>query len=220
MLGYSEATNIKPLPGCYLGRWCTPLSLFSQPWTLRVGCSQAYLALKRHLSTSSSAYIRRHQCASLIGFESRFQRGERFGSLRGSVPGVWSSSTICGVFLLGNKSELSHNNDGTTTVRVLYYTQCIAAWRTVGYVMFKNDGTVTVRVLHYTQCIAAWRRVGFVTFKNDGTATVRVSHYTECIAAWRRVGFVTFNNDGTVTVRVLHYIQVHCGLKESRVRNF
>ena len=64
---------------------------------------------------------------TLNSAQSRFQRGARFGSLRGSVPGVWSSSTICGVFLLGNKSELSHNNDGTATVRVLHYTQCIAA---------------------------------------------------------------------------------------------
>ena len=30
-------------------------------------------------------------------------------------------------FLLGSKSELSHNNDGTATVRVSHYTQCIAA---------------------------------------------------------------------------------------------
>ena len=30
-------------------------------------------------------------------------------------------------FLLGNKRELSHNNDGTATVRVSHYTQCIAA---------------------------------------------------------------------------------------------
>ena len=29
--------------------------------------------------------------------------------------------------LLGNKTELSHNNDGTATVRVSHYTQCIAA---------------------------------------------------------------------------------------------
>ena len=90
-----------------------------------------------------------------MGYEPRFQRGARFGSLRGSVPGVWSSSTICGVFLLRNKSELSHNNDGTATVRVLHYTQCIAAWRRVGYLTFKNDGTATVRVSNYTQCIAA-----------------------------------------------------------------
>ena len=101
-------------------------------------CSQAYLVLKRHLSTSSSAYIRRHHrvCSvgltasnvslfievstrlrtSLIGFESRFQLGARFGSLRGSVPGDWSSSSICGGFFLWNESELSHNNDVTATV--------------------------------------------------------------------------------------------------------
>ena len=44
-----------------------------------------------------------------------------------SPPIVELVSTICGVFLLGNKSELSHNNDGTATVGVLHYTQCIAA---------------------------------------------------------------------------------------------
>ena len=27
-------------------------------------------------------------------------------------------------------------------------------------------------------------------------------------------------NDGTATVRVSHYTTVHCGLNESRVRNF
>ena len=31
--------------------------------------------------------------------------------------------------LLGNKSELSHLNDGTAAVRVSHYTECIAAWK-------------------------------------------------------------------------------------------
>ena len=35
--------------------------------------------------------------------------------------------SICDGFLLENKSELSHNNDGTATVRVSHYTQCIEA---------------------------------------------------------------------------------------------
>ena len=52
--------------------------------------------------------------------------------------------------LLGNKSELSHLNDGSATVRVLHYTQCIAAWRRIGYVTFNNDGTATVLVSHYS----------------------------------------------------------------------
>ena len=34
--------------------------------------------------------------------------------------------SICGGFLLGNPSELIHLNDGTTTVRVSHYAQCIA----------------------------------------------------------------------------------------------
>ena len=51
-------------------------------------------------------------------------------------------------FLLENKSELSHNNDGTATVRISHYTQCIAALRRVRHVTFNNDGTVTVRVPH------------------------------------------------------------------------
>ena len=55
--------------------------------------------------------------------------------------------------LLGNKSELSHLNNGTATVRVSHYTKCIVAWRRVGYVTFNNDSTALVRVAHYTQCM-------------------------------------------------------------------
>ena len=57
--------------------------------------------------------------------------------------------------LVGNKSELSHLNDGIATVRVSHYTQCIARLRRVGYVVFNNDGTTTVRVSHYTQRVTA-----------------------------------------------------------------
>ena len=70
-------------------------------------------------------------------------------------PEPGAAVSICGEFLLWNKSELRHRNDGTATVRVSHYTQCIAAWRKVRHVTFNNDGTVTVRVSHYIQCTAA-----------------------------------------------------------------
>ena len=90
----------------------------------------------------------------MIGYEPRFQRDTRYGSLRESIPGAWSSSQHLRRILIGNKSELSHNNDGTATVSVSHYTQCIVAGRRVRRVTFNNDGTVTVRVSHYKQCTA------------------------------------------------------------------
>ena len=42
-------------------------------------------------------------------------------------PELGAAVSICGEFLLRNKSELSHNNDGTATVGVSHYTQCIVA---------------------------------------------------------------------------------------------
>ena len=83
---------------------------------------------------------------SLTGFESRFSSAARSSGL---------FAERLRSFEQENKSELSHSNNGTETVRVSYYTKCIVAWRRVGYVTFNKGGTATVRVSHYTQCITA-----------------------------------------------------------------
>ena len=41
-------------------------------------------------------------------------------------PELGAAAASLADFLLSNKSELSHNNDVTATVRVSHYTQCIA----------------------------------------------------------------------------------------------
>ena len=78
--------------------------------------------------TSAPTFAANFECASMIGFGSRFFSTARssavFVERRRSLEQQSASAADC---LLGNKSELGHLNDGTTTVRVSHYTQCIAA---------------------------------------------------------------------------------------------
>ena len=63
-----------------------------------------------------------------MDFESRF-----FSAVRSSgvfvehLRSLEQQSASAADCLLGNKSELSRLNDGTATVRVPHYTECIAA---------------------------------------------------------------------------------------------
>ena len=78
-----------------------------------------------------------HQCAanfecvlrtSLKSFETRFFTEARSSGVFMERPrSLEQQSASAAEYLLGNKSELSHLNDGTASVRVSHYTQCIAA---------------------------------------------------------------------------------------------
>ena len=64
----------------------------------------------------------------MIGFECRFFSVARSSGVFGERPrSLEQQPASAADYLLGNNSELSHLNDGTATVRVSHYTQCIAA---------------------------------------------------------------------------------------------
>ena len=80
---------------------------------------------------NAPAFATNFECVlktSLIGFESRFFSAAcSLGVLVERPRSLEQKSAPAVDCLLVNKSELSHLNDGTATVRVLHYTQYIAS---------------------------------------------------------------------------------------------